>query len=307
MFNCLVDSGDSSRICNQRFDATGGNTSTISKHLKTKHGLKPDKKLVQTNLSFENMANFPKPKTFRQSYAELVAKQYLPFSLIEEEVLQNAFLAFHREWIKNNAQPNFVTDKTIAGDIEIMAVKYVAEMRTRFQSKLSLTMDAWTGPNKMSFLGLTFTYLDENFRIQRGLLDIVRLNGKHSGEKMALLFRQTLSLYGIDKKMVGGVTQDNAANCGSCIEALVIGYDFDREIFYGCFLHILNLACQAAIKVYDPKTITAPARRTVTPINNEESETEGDRESEFDDIDLYTEEIKDIDSKSKAILNVIYF
>jgi hypothetical protein len=33
----------------------------------------------------------------------------------------------------------------------------------------------------MSFLGITFTYISEDFVIQRGLLEMVKLKGKHSG------------------------------------------------------------------------------------------------------------------------------
>jgi hypothetical protein len=72
-------------------------------------------------------------------------------------------------------------------------------------------MDAWTGPNKMSFL----TYFDENFDIQRGLLELIKMKEKHTGDYIAKLFQQALSLYGIRKETVGGVTQDNAGNCGS--------------------------------------------------------------------------------------------
>ena len=234
-------------------DASGGNTSTISNHLKRKHNLKPPAKLVQATLSFENMPQKSKPKTFRQAFAEFIAKQYLTFSLIQGKALQDMLPAFLRENKTNTDQPKFVTDKTVAADIAKMANTYIAEMKNRFQSKLSLCMDAWTGPNKMSFLGITFTYLDENFNIQRGLLEMVKMKDRHTGDYIAKLFLQA------QKDMIGGVTQDNAGNCGTCVDALVKG-GFDRGILYGCFLHILNLACQAAIKVYDPEKKSIPVR-----------------------------------------------
>jgi hypothetical protein len=87
------------------------------------------------------------------------------------------------------------------------------------------------------------------------------------------LFQEALNLYDIDKDMIGGVTQDNAANCGTCIKALVED-GFDRGIFYGCYLHILNLACQAAIKVYDPDKKSKPVRRTVLTNLDDKSESE---------------------------------
>ncbi len=73
-----------------------------------------------------------KKKTFREAYAELVAKQYLPFSMIEEKVLRDCFITFHNEWVKNSEQPHFVSDKTVADDIAAMSNTYIAEMKTRF-------------------------------------------------------------------------------------------------------------------------------------------------------------------------------
>ena len=293
-----------------RFDASGGNTSTISNHLKRKHGLKPPSKLVQVPLNFKNLPIMPKRKTFRQAFAEMVCKQYLPFSLIGEKVVQDAFVSFHNEWMKTATQPAFVTDKTIAADIAKKADAYIAEMKTRFKSKLSLCMDAWTGPNKMSFLGITFTYLDEDFKIQRGLLEMVKMKKSHTGEYIGSLFKQAISLYGIEKEMIIGVTQDNASNCGSCIETLVRD-GFNRGIFYRCFLHILNLACQAAIRVYDPEKKTKSVRRTVVSITDDESESEDtqddiqdEEDPDFDDDTMgqYSEELQDVCNKSNAIL-----
>jgi hypothetical protein len=155
--------------CNYKIETKNGQTTGIAYHLKEKHSLKPSNKLVQATLTFENMPEDmrPKRKTFRQAFAELIAKQYLPYSLIEEKVLQDSYLAFYNEWVKTKNQPAFVTDKTVSADIGKMADTYIAEMKIRFKSKLSLCMDVWTGPNEMSFLGITFTYLDENFNIQR--------------------------------------------------------------------------------------------------------------------------------------------
>jgi hypothetical protein len=299
------------RKCSFKVKTKQGQTSIIANHLREKHSLKPQSKLVQPVLSFENMPQKSKPKTFRQAFAALLVKQYLPFSLINEEVLQDAFLNFHKEWEKNGIQPAFVTDKTVAADIANMADTYITEMKTRFKSKLSLCMDAWTGPNKMSFLGITFTYLDEDFKIQRGLLEMVKMKGKHSGAYIGSLFKQALSLYGIKKDMIGGVTQDNAANCGTCVEALVKD-GFDRGVFYGCFLHIMNLACQAAIQVYDPVKKSISVRRTVLTTMDDKSESEDSQDEEdpdFDDyeMDQYAEELKDVLTESNAILCVSLF
>jgi hypothetical protein len=263
-----------------------------------------------------------KNKTFREAYAALVAKQYLPFSMIEEKSLQDSYIAFHNEWVKNNCQPAFVTDKTIASDIATMAKEYVNTMKARFDSKLSLCMDVWTGPNKMSFLGITFTYLDDNFTIQRGLLEMIKMKKSHTGEYIAKLFQKAMDLYCIDKNMINGVTQDNAANCGTCVDALV-KQGYDRSIFYGCFLHVLNLACQSAIEVYDPTRKKKTSRiRLVEDIEDfsgsEDSHDEEDPDYADDDYaqelsdeedpdyeaDDYAQELKDVKPLCNAVLNV---
>ncbi len=126
----------------------------------------------------------------------------------------------------------------------------------------------------------------------------------HTGEYIAKLFQRTMDLYCLDKDMIGGVTQDNASNCGTCLDDLV-KKGYDRGIFYGCFLHVLNLACQAAIEVYDPTRTKKTSRtRLVADIEDfsgsEDSHDEEDPDYENDD---YAEELGDVKNLSNAVLN----
>jgi hypothetical protein len=73
------------------------------------------------------------------------------------------------------------------------------------------------------------------------------------------LFEAVMDNYNIDQDMIGGITQDNPSNCGTGFDALV-EKGYDRQISYHCFLHVLNLACQAAIQVYDPYRKTKTSR-----------------------------------------------
>lgn len=300
-FYCKVENKNGKR-CSYKGESKKANTTNIGNHLKNKHFIKPPPKEIQTTMDFfsapsNSKVEKQKAKTFREAFAELVTKQYLPFSLIQEQSLQNSYLIFHKEWVANDQRPKFVTDKTVASDIKTMADQYVVEIKKRFTSKLSLCMDAWTGPNKMSFLGITFTYLDDDFRIQRGLLEMLKMKKKHTGVYIAKLFQKAMDLYGIEKNMVGGVTQDNASNCGSCTDTLV-AQGYDRGIFFGCFLHVLNLACQAAIEVYDPRRKSKVTRiRLVNDDDfsnfsgSEDSHDEEDLDYLEDDGDMVEEEV----------------
>jgi len=58
--------------------------------------------------------------------------------------------------------------------------------------KLSFTIDGWTSPNVISFLGITCHYIDDDWKIQDILLDFVSFMEPHSGENIANAFAKSL-------------------------------------------------------------------------------------------------------------------
>jgi hypothetical protein len=131
-----------------------------------------------------------------------------------------------------------------------------------------------------------------------------------------------MELYGIKKDMIAGITQDNASNCGTCTDFLV-NTGYDRHIFYGCFLQVLNLACQAAIEVYDPSRKKKTVRTKLVPVDDfsgsEDSQDEEDEdyaedsqdeEDEDYEKDEYAEELQEVKNRSNVILkarNLVVF
>jgi len=91
-----------------------------------------------------------KKKTFREAFAQFVAKQYLPFSIIQEKSLQDSYLAFLEEFGSMNIEPMFVTDKTVAADILKMADQYVVVISKRFTSRHVNPLEYWRA-NKVRF------------------------------------------------------------------------------------------------------------------------------------------------------------
>jgi hypothetical protein len=86
-------------------------------------------------------------------------------------------------------QPSFVTAKTVADDIAKMAYEYVAKMSKRFKSKLSLSMDIWTGPNRMSFLGITFDAHPPTKKQKR----FINANQRRQVDELTLYLQETRS------------------------------------------------------------------------------------------------------------------
>jgi hypothetical protein len=59
----------------------------------------PPKKLVQPKLHEFKMGQLIKEKAFREGFAELVVKQYLPYSLIQDKVLQDSYLLCLKQFL----------------------------------------------------------------------------------------------------------------------------------------------------------------------------------------------------------------
>ncbi|CAB5201343.1 unnamed protein product [Rhizophagus irregularis] len=54
--------------------------------------------------------------------------------------------------------------------------------------KINFTLDAWTSPNAIGFLGITGHYIDADWNIKDILVNFVNLSGSHSGKNMANMF-----------------------------------------------------------------------------------------------------------------------
>jgi hypothetical protein len=98
-------------------------------------------------------------------------------------------------------------------------------------SHVSLTLDVWTDRRMRSYLGVTMhTVIDDDF--QPFLLSFERLEGKHSGDKLASEFDRVVQLYGLEKKLVRLVT-DNASNNQAAFDGILLpGFEeyFDETL-----------------------------------------------------------------------------
>jgi len=67
--------------------------------------------------------------------------------------------------------------------------------------KISFTIDIWTSPNVISFLGITGHWIDSNWQLQTLTLDFVKLEGPHSGENIAEVFINCIQELGVTTKV----------------------------------------------------------------------------------------------------------
>jgi len=66
---------------------------------------------------------------------------------------------------------------------------------------ISFTLDAWTSPNCIAFLGITAHWISENWQLNEILIDFHKLRGAHSGENLAEAFVQCCNEFDVLSKV----------------------------------------------------------------------------------------------------------
>ena len=82
---------------------------------------------------------------------------------------------------------------------------------------MSTTLDIWTDRKERAFMGVTVHFLDENFQMQTHCLGVERMKGSHTGNAIHDKFHCILLAFGIDGKVVRGVS-DDASNMRKAFE-----------------------------------------------------------------------------------------
>jgi len=67
--------------------------------------------------------------------------------------------------------------------------------------KISFTLDAWTSPNCISFLGITAHWISKEWKLKEILVDFHKLLGSHSGENLADAFVKSCKEFNIFSKV----------------------------------------------------------------------------------------------------------
>jgi hypothetical protein len=79
------------------------------------------------------------------------------------------------------------------------------------RSRVSITCDAWTSKNQLPFLAVTVHYIDENWDLQKDLLDFQYIPGSHTGANLASKIYEILENRDLTTRLLA-ITADNASN-----------------------------------------------------------------------------------------------
>lgn len=126
-------------------------------------------------------------------------------------------------------------------------------IRKKLQSALSsvhLSLDIWTSPNRLLFLGICAHFVEQSDEKLSKALIALRIMANHSGEEQFITLLPVLKDYGILQKLGAVVCDNHTANDKLCRTIAKYlrkeGMKWDqtyRRIF--CIGHVINLAVQA--------------------------------------------------------------
>jgi hypothetical protein len=107
---------------------------------------------------------------------------------------------------------------------------------------IHIAFDGWSSRNKYSLYGITCSFLDQHFRVQKIVLGLPELQVRHTGENIAAEVIEILSSYRIEDK-VGYFTLHNASNNDTATVAIAdyFGFEGGRQRQVRCIGHIMNL------------------------------------------------------------------
>lgn len=259
------------KLCPEDSPYAGGSTTNFRTHLKRKHNitLEPRVPIVRqhTHQQLEHLHKqygFPSQELHEKTILRnalnqqmiheclvtLIVVRNLPFNIAEWPEFHALCLALNSEAggvvaASHSAIPKLITERYLS---------YKDVVRRQLQSAISrihLSLDIWTSPNRQLFLGIVAHYVDcETERLQKALIAL-RTVVNHSGLEQFNAMLPVLSFYGILSKL-GSIISDNASTNDTCCRTMSTYLRDSEGIVWDpikkrvrCIGHIINLAVQA--------------------------------------------------------------
>lgn len=125
----------------------------------------------------------------------------------------------------------------------------VAESLRTSLSDVSISFDGWSSPNGLSLLGVVAHCIDKDCPLLNALIGMPRIEGQHSGEKIAKAVSALIHEHGIQRK-IGAFVLDNAANNDTAVEIHAQEFGLDSaQCRLRCWGHTINLVVKALMFV----------------------------------------------------------
>lgn len=180
--------------------------------------------------------------------------------------------------LMKNATPHYekishdTTRKDCITSYEIEKIKLVAELKET--NRVSVTTDLWRSDQKVSYMVVTYHYIDSSWSLQKRNLNFCEVSPPHTGIVVCDILNKCLVEWGIENK-VWTITVDNDAYNDLVIRLLKENISYENNLSLSgklfhvrCCTHILNLLVQDGLS--EIQNIISNVRDTVKHISASE-------------------------------------
>lgn len=237
------------RICSKTVAIKSGNTTNMHMHLRHNHPLQfsqlgkrkttsgPSSSFRQSTVTgaFSRQTKYKQDSakwiTLTDSVVRVIAKEMLPFSIVEKPAFQRMLQTFDsqyelpgRTYVSQKAIPqlyNSVKDDMLK---DIKCIQFY-----------SATTDMWSSSNMTPYMSLTIHYITADWTLQSKCLETRYVPDNHTADTLGENLKCALADWGLDEHKLVCITTDNGANIVAAIRNL--GWPW-----LNCFGHNLHLA-----------------------------------------------------------------
>jgi hypothetical protein len=129
-------------------------------------------------------------------YLAVIMHEY-PFNIVEHEYLVD-FL--------KSLRPSFAFKSRVTARKDIMDIytkekdKLYAALK-KVPCRFSATMDVWTSCQNKSYMCVTLHWIDDAWHIQKRIVGLFHLEGRHTGHRLAEAFTEVLLKWFVEKRL----------------------------------------------------------------------------------------------------------
>ncbi len=164
---------------------------------------------------------------------------------------------------------------------ELLQARYESVAASMFAdlgptTKVSIALDCWSSPNRLSFLAITAYYFSNDWKYNEVLIGFEHVSGPHTGRNLAQIVERVLVQYSLLDRLFA-VTTDNASNNNTLRRTLEQIFQSHNIVWnadttrVNCLAHVLNLSAQAlllGLKVAaESESFTATDELTDNPLD----------------------------------------
>jgi hypothetical protein len=174
----------------------------------------------------------------RQSVANQKLMKWIINSVQPINTVNNEYLSEFLNCLNSNYKiPNEKNLKLLIHQSFNWSESEMKKLLEKSSETISLTTDLWTSRAKQGFIGITASFINENFELINILLDLKYLPYPHTAEVICEQLKDTINTWNLQNKIIA-VTTDNGSNM---IKAISLMNRINTVVRIPCTAHTLQL------------------------------------------------------------------